>query len=110
MPEVAVNKDGVVGVSWYDTRDTPGAEPGWDVRFTASNDGGKTWEPSIRVSETSSVFTAAMQTKFGRRIGPGDTAGLAASADGVFHPLWIDHRTQTPQVWTATVTVSKASH
>jgi hypothetical protein len=105
MPAVAVNKDGVVGVSWYDTRNALGPNAGWDVRFAASADGGKTWEPSVRVSETTSSFTAAMQTKFGRRIGPGDTAGLAASADGAFHPLWIDHRTQTPQVWTATITV-----
>lgn len=107
MPEVAVNKDGVVGVSWYDTRDTPGTAPGWDVRFAASNDGGKTWGPSVRVSEKSSVFTEAMRAKFGRRIGPGDTAGLAASADGAFHPLWTDHRTGTPQVWTATVIVKE---
>ena len=42
-----------------------------------------------------------------RRVGPGDTAGLAAAADGTFHPLWVDHRTGTPQVWTATVTVTK---
>lgn len=105
MPEVAVNKDGVVGVSWYDTRNAVGPEAGWDVRFSASYDGGKSWEPSVRVSETTSSFTAAMQTRFGRRIGPGDTAGLAATADGAFHPLWIDHRTQTPQVWTATITI-----
>ncbi|MBS1813067.1 MAG: exo-alpha-sialidase [Acidobacteria bacterium] len=108
MPEVAVNKDGVVGVSWYDTRDAAGPDAGWDVRFTASSDGGKTWEPSVRVSETSSIFTTAMQTTFGRRIGPGDTAGLAASADGAFYPLWIDHRTQTPQVWTARITLGQS--
>jgi hypothetical protein len=105
MPEVAVNKDGVVGVSWYDTRDAAGPEMGWDVRFAASHDGGKTWGPSIRVSEKSSVFTEAMLKKLGRRVGPGDTAGLAAAADGSFHPLWIDYRTQMPQVWTATITV-----
>lgn len=105
MPAVAVNKDGVVGLSWYDTRDAAGAEPGWDVRFAASRDGGRTWGPSVRVSEKSSAFTEAMQTKFGRRIGPGDTAGLAVGADGTFHLLWADHRTGTPQVWTATVAV-----
>ncbi|MBI1765868.1 MAG: exo-alpha-sialidase [Acidobacteria bacterium] len=105
MPSVAVNKDGVVGISWYDTRDAVGADPGWDVRFAVSYDGGKTWGPSVRVSEKSSIATAAMRKKLGRRVGPGDSAGLAASADGAFHPLWIDHRTGTPQVWTATVTL-----
>jgi hypothetical protein len=33
----------------------------------------------------------------------GDTGGLAASADGLFHALWIDNRTGLPQVWTASV-------
>src|SRR5262245_28515748 len=105
MPAVAINKDGVVGLSWYDTRDVAGADPGWDVRFAASHDGGKTWGPSVRVSERSSVATETMRAKFGRRTGPGDTAGLAAGADGTFHLLWTDHRTGTPQVWTATATV-----
>jgi hypothetical protein len=35
----------------------------------------------------------------------GDTAGLAADAAGVFHPLWIDNRTGIHQMWTAAVTV-----
>jgi hypothetical protein len=35
----------------------------------------------------------------------GDTAGLVADADGVFHALWIDNRTGVHQVWTATIAV-----
>ncbi len=108
MPAVAVNKDGVVGVSWYDTRDAAGPDPGWDVRFAASRDGGRTWGPSVRVSEKSSVFPEAVRAKFGRRAGPGDTAGLAAASDGAFHALWVDGRTGTPQVWTARVTAGWA--
>jgi hypothetical protein len=104
MPSVAVNKDGVVGVSWYDTRDAMGADPGWDLRFCASLDGGKTWGTSIRVSEKSSALTEAMRKRLGR-VWRGDTAGLAASADGRFHALWIDTRTGTPQAWTAAITI-----
>jgi hypothetical protein len=104
MPSIAVNKEGVVGVSWYDTRDAAGADPGWDVRFAASLDGGKTWGPSVRVSEKSSAITEAMSKKLGR-VWRGDTAGLAADADGRFHALWVDTRTGVPQAWTATVTV-----
>jgi hypothetical protein len=104
MPSVAVNPHGVVGVSWYDTRDAAGADPGWDVRFAASHDGGTTLGASVRVSETSSALTEAMRTKLGR-IGRGDTAGLAADADGAFHLLWIDTRTGTPQAWAAALTV-----
>ncbi len=98
MPMVAVNRSGVVGVSWYDRRDNPD-NLGYYVRFRASVDGGRTWLPSVRVS------TAAHVASDDTRKNNGDTAGLAAAADGVFHPVWIDYRTGIPQMWTATVKV-----
>ncbi|OFV81142.1 MAG: hypothetical protein A2Y78_01500 [Acidobacteria bacterium RBG_13_68_16] len=36
---------------------------------------------------------------------PADTTGMAATADGRFHPVWVDNRTGVPQVWTAAVRV-----
>jgi BNR/Asp-box repeat len=101
LPAVAVSKDGVVGVSWYDTRDIPPGRSGWDVRFRASTDGGKTWLPSVRVSQKSSLF------KKGRG-SLGETAGLAADAEGAFHVLWVDNRTGVQQVWTARLTVQRS--
>jgi hypothetical protein len=98
MPVVAVNRSGVVGVSWYDRRDNPD-NLGYYVRFAASVDGGKTWLPSARVS------TAAHVTTDDPKKNSGDTAGLAADADGLFHPVWIDNRTGIPQMWTTTVNV-----
>jgi hypothetical protein len=98
MPMVAVNHDGKVGVSWYDRRDNPDNTGYW-VRFSASLDGGATWLPSARVS--TSAHVASDDT----RQNSGDTAGLVADADGVFHPVWIDNRTGIPQMWTATVRV-----
>jgi hypothetical protein len=114
MPSAAVNKDGVVGVSWYDARfdkdNGPVRDPGWDVRFRASLDGGETWQPSVRVTERTTVFTGELRRKArkGEHLyyqAPGDTAGLAADAGGAFFPLWIDNRTGVRQVWTAAVTV-----
>ena len=113
MPEVAVNNSGVIGVSWYDTRDMPAGQEGWNLRFSASLDGGKTWLPSQRVSDASTLFTEATQRRTPHKEGYapegayylGDTAGLATDTNGVFHPLWIDNRTGIRQVWTATVTV-----
>jgi hypothetical protein len=35
----------------------------------------------------------------------GHTAGLAADANGAFHPFWVDNRTGVHQVWTAVATV-----
>jgi hypothetical protein len=124
LPVVKVNKDGVVGVSWYDKRDVPN-NMGWDMRFAASLDGGDTFTPSVRVSAKSSVLDTktevwpvsgdeAVGTRDGVEIKYGvstltapytDTNGMAVGADGTFHPVWVDNRTGIPQVWTAAVRV-----
>ena len=44
-------------------------------------------------------------TQTDKHLNGGDTAGLAADANGVFHLLWIDNRTGVHQVWTTTVKV-----
>jgi hypothetical protein len=117
MPTLAVNKDGVVGIMWYDRRDRPN-NLGYDVRFSASFDGGDTWTPSVRVSEKpydpeKSEPLPLMRMPGGGasatlaissfQYGGGHTAGLAADAGGTFHPLWIGNSTGTPQLWTAPV-------
>lgn len=99
MPMVAVDKDGVVAVAWYDRRDNPD-NVGYFERLSASLDGGATWLPSIRVSSRANVPEAGNM-----KLNGGDTGGLAADANGVFHPVWIDNRTGVHQMWTATVAV-----
>jgi hypothetical protein len=52
---IAVNRNGVVGVQWYDTRESANADKeSGDIetrlRFSASLDGGETWMPSVPVS------------------------------------------------------------
>ena len=128
-PNVVVNKDGVVGVSWYDRRDASD-DLGWTIRFRASADGGETWGPSVKVSDAPTAFGRdEMWKASGSASSPGDTAksggkhvslsarldnfsfspghlsGLAAAADGVFHVVWIDNRTGIAQIWGAPVTV-----
>jgi hypothetical protein len=126
LPVVAVNREGVVGIMWYDRRDVADGM-GWDLRFTASLDGGETFLPSVPVSTVPIRFTEDLRlVSYGfvdnrkdRGHGPdlqvnvefhqlfaGDTAGMAADAAGVFHPMWSDHRTGAPQLWTAAVTVN----
>ena len=112
-PAVAVNKDGVVGVSWYDRRNIAD-DMGWEARFSASLDGGESFLPSVKVSEAPyspsagklPLVTVANTLEMERfYLDGGDTTGTAADAAGVFHPLWIDNRTGVPQVWTAAITV-----
>jgi hypothetical protein len=130
-PLVAVNGAGVVGVMWYDRRDNAD-NTGWWVRFAASIDGGRTFSPSVRVSEapldlardTAPVISA--MTRGGGHPHPllaggplrsdvvyshfnfvgGHTAGLATSVDGLFHPLWVDDRTGVSQIYTSTIRVN----
>ena len=127
MPTIAVNRDGVIGIMWYDRRQHSD-NLGWDARFTASVDGGKSFLPSVKVSEVGTTFGdkakySTLRTNSTQRdekagggvsvdvslsnftfLG-GDTSGMAADATGVFHPVWIDNRTGTPQVWTAAVRI-----
>jgi hypothetical protein len=126
MPTLAVNKEGVIGLLWYDRRDNPD-NVAYTVRFTASFDGGETWLPSIQVADKPSRF---IQGEEGETIaaessglydiarGPvtisigraqdhhgGDTAGLRADSNGAFHALWVDNRTGMNEVYTASIAV-----
>jgi hypothetical protein len=130
MPAVAVNRDGTVAVMWYDRRDHPD-NLGWDVRMSASMDGGKTFLPPVKVSEKGMGFgpdarwtalRAAVTKSRDTASAPlildvslntftylgGDTNGLVADAAGVFHPVWVDNRNGVPQIWTAPVRVLSA--
>ncbi len=101
IPTVAVNRDGIVGVAWYDTRGASD-RAGRAYRFRASRDGGLTWCPSIRVS--------AGDILGGQKPpGPGHTGGLAASADGAFHAVWVDDHNGRQHARTAAVRVVASS-
>ena len=97
VPSVAVSKAGVVAVTWYDRRGLPPGGKGWNVRLRASRDGGATWLPSVQVNDVAADKGSVAHL--------GHTAGLAADARGDFHPVWIDFRTGTGQLWTAAVKV-----
>jgi len=129
-PIVAVNKRGVVGVAWYDRRDSPD-NLGWYERFSASLDGGETWLPSVRVSEqpnsyagselwSTQVYPTGDSGSFGWPqnlkvsvdgffYSGGHTGAMAVDGNGVFYPFWVDNRTGVAQIWTAPVTVAGAA-
>jgi len=125
---VAVNREGVVGVTWLDRRHYPG-NLGWTVRFRASLDGGETFLPSIQVSSVdynlnrNDVVLIAPPSYWppdeghstngfdfgGFDLNGGHTMGLAADADGKFHPLWVANPSGVPQLWTTDITVQGKS-
>lgn len=124
QPALAVNREGAVGVMWLDTGAAQGRD-GWDAWFSVSLDGGASFLPARRVSsETSTPFaagnvrpvpidvrstekgvSATLYSGFSGFADGGDYMGVAADADGVFHPFWADARTGIYQVMTARVRV-----
>ncbi|HEY5061267.1 MAG TPA: sialidase family protein [Gemmatimonadaceae bacterium] len=69
-PVVAVNKDGVVAVAWYDRRDFED-NISWNIRMRASLDGGETWTPSVKVTDKPSLFGNATETWTAQAVGGG---------------------------------------
>jgi hypothetical protein len=124
LPALAVNRKGVLGVMWYDRRDHPD-NLGYDIRFSASLDGGESFLPSVLVStgggSALQMREALMRgplfafAKAGGRAHAGftwsvwdygsDTVGMACDLDGTFHPLWSDRRSGIQQLSTTRVTV-----
>ena len=122
LPAIAVNDSGVVGVMWLDTR-ASGADDAYDVFYSTSLDGGKTFLPAVRVSSETSrpAGPGNMRPGLGRLRYAGDTLimdflsgysrwrdvgdyiGLTADAKGVFHPVWPDSRNGTFQLQTARI-------
>lgn len=133
QPEIAVTHDGVLGLTWFDTRNSENHDyKQYDQYFATSVDGSETFSAPVRVSDaTSSRFgkgNLKMQAMFwssalyngeetrvsllsggSRWPAGGDYMGLAVDRNGVFHPFWADARTGTYQIQTASVTVSKAA-
>jgi hypothetical protein len=130
QPAIAVNKDGVVGVSWYDKREDARGRTR-RLRFSASTDGGGVWTPSVavakhplRIEGPLGLPSAIPRTSLDGVRGSarkdiettfrasnaviGHYSVLAADAKGTFHTFWIDNRgtlgTQT-HLYTAPVTV-----
>jgi hypothetical protein len=124
LPSVAVNKDGVVLVTWYDRRDAKD-NLGWRLRASASLDGGETFSASVPVTDfvnsypqtipwdlrggASSDDKASLVSIFvgveSFFISGGHTSGLAVDAGGTFHPTWVDNHTGVAQLWSASVQV-----
>jgi hypothetical protein len=101
MPAIAVNRSGVIGVTWYDRRRDPG-NLGYTVLFRASLDGGASFRPPVRVSRQPARYSA---TRVRTRFNVGEAAGLAPDATGAFHAVWIGNHTGRQQAWTSTITV-----
>jgi hypothetical protein len=122
-PAIAVNRDGVVAVTWNDRRDDPNGKC-WQLYAAISVDGGEHFRPAQRLSkrptcthdagnwqtfgsggnweERNGQYLAHIQTGAvvpARFPNGGDTQGLAADSAGLFHAAWISGETGVMQLW-----------
>jgi hypothetical protein len=121
-PAIAVNRDGVVAVTWNDRRDDPDGKC-WRLYAAISTDGGEHFRPAQRLSqqptctndprnwdtfgtafnsEQRGQYLAHVQTGASvptRFPNGGDTQGLAADGAGVFHAAWITGESGVMQLW-----------
>ncbi|HEY7114350.1 MAG TPA: sialidase family protein [Thermoanaerobaculia bacterium] len=116
MPTVAVNRDGVVGAT-FRRRTRPDEDA--DVWFAFSSDGGRTWSDPVLAAAARGPVAGGLAratlrpgddgkspgSRSAQYFKGGDTSGLAADADGVFHALWADQRSGIGQVYSATIRV-----
>ncbi len=134
-PTIAVNDKGVVGVTWNDRRNHKDAC--YDLDFSASLDGGETflpnvttgqmptcalapgnWKPSVMVAAYPKTEKGASVVGQGLNVlmistrfpGGGDTQGLGADSNGVFHAAWIDGASGVMQLATTSFSVPGEVH
>jgi hypothetical protein len=120
LPYICVTSTGLVGVIW-EARRSMHEGFGYDIRFSASLDGGETWSPSVLVSQTTTVprvhwsraaaagdVTGAVLDWDGNDIRGGDLLWMDVDTRGTFHPVWVGNSTGVRQIWTAPVNVQGA--
>ncbi|HVT59792.1 MAG TPA: sialidase family protein [Thermoanaerobaculia bacterium] len=114
-PAIAVNDEGVVGVSWNDRRNDP-SESCYQPFFAASLDGGATFLPNVEVAKEPACpngpnyreGTFDPDNPGHRFLNGGDTQGLVGLPGNAFHFAWIGGP-GVLQLWSTVVQLSPPS-
>jgi hypothetical protein len=110
-PAIAVDGEGVVGVSWNDRRADP-TDLCYQPYFAASGDGGASFSLNVEVSQklTCPAGSHAEGTPLDsdyRYLNGGDTQGIVGLPQGGFHLAWINAGAAQMQLWSTIVAVSR---
>jgi hypothetical protein len=133
-PAVAVNKDGIVAVVWNDRRDDP-KNVCYQLYYAVSINGGETFLPNVKASDGATCpqaagnWALAASTTLDSTVdlskelprptisilniperwpNGGDTQGLVAGSDGVFHSAWINGESGVMQLWSKELAVDRS--
>ena len=108
-PNIAVNSDGIVAVTFHDGRGEPGYKGIFKCQrlfVTVSTDGGENWTEESPISDDRSCPISTANGDVGMRFPQGgDYHGLAALPDGSYRTVWSDARTGVFVLRTATFRV-----
>jgi hypothetical protein len=119
QPDAAVNKNGVLVVTYYEFRVSgPDVKTRWGTTgkaaevhryVVASVDGGKSFTPITTLSATPIKSLAFFSKDYGWSAGVdlGDYFNMVTSPDGTFHTIW--ENGDAPQVYYSAVTVACGS-
>lgn len=107
VPSIAINSEGIVGISWVDAQNDP-EQKKKDVYFSTSLDGGESFQRPVRVTDIStSPKTSGNDDVANKFPGGGHYLGITAKADGSFQLIWSDSRSGKFELQTANVVVAK---
>ena len=98
-PQVAVDPNGVVAVTWNDRRHDPDDQC-YHHYVAISRDGGRTFGEERRISERQTCLPSDYRWQNG-----GDTQGLVALPTGGFRTVWSGPGPHGPRPWTAEIHV-----
>ena len=106
-PLIAVNSAGIVGLTWWELQNSSGNKC-FQLYFTASADGGKTFAQPIKITQQPICPDYAQLGFPGRRWRTGgDYFGFTTTKDGQFHLFWPKAKQGTFGLWSTRVTVKK---
>jgi hypothetical protein len=100
-PALAVNRDGVLAVSWYDRRNDP-TDACFQPFVAVSTDGGATFGVNTQVAEAPTCFRRGSRWANG-----GDTQGIVPLPNGSFRTAWISGARGSLALWTSLLTPSR---
>jgi hypothetical protein len=99
LPEVGVGGDGLLYASWFDWRDLQTDCGGSsNIDLTRSTDGGATWAPNLRITDTRSAWTFVVSN-----LAPNQGDYMGIYGGNLLGVVWGDGRTGDPNVFTTTL-------
>ena len=105
VASVAVNKDGVLCISWVDSQHDP-MQLKKDIYCTISTDGGESFKRPVRVTKISSNPKTEKNSDVANKFpGGGHYLDIAAKTDGSFQLIWSDSRSGVFELQTCNVSI-----